>query len=306
MFRDCQFKQKDLIPIPWMVAMALQQDGWYLRSSIIWHKPNCMPESVTDRPTTDFEHVFLLAKRARYYYDAEAIAERAAESSDGWQSRARRGESTLGADSLRNNDRNDGGECVGSGRAQPTRNRRAVWTIPTQPYSGAHFATFPPALVSPCILAGTSARGACSKCGAPFERVVEKTERPRQPLSGVRETPQGTHKAIGQQYNEWLKAHPDVTLGWRPTCDCDENEPVPCVCLDPFGGSGTVAKVAHALGRDAVSIDLNPEYTEMSRRRIERVEAIEVPDDNGDEPQTMEQGLLMPIVEELDRLLEEV
>ena len=138
---------KNLIGIPWRVAFALQADGWYLRSDIIWAKPNPMPESVTDRPTKAHEYLFLLAKSERYYYDAAAIAEASLDTSI---ERASRGGSFV-------NGRNDGAPYAmqHSPVAGPTRNRRTVWTIATEPYADAHFATFPTALVEPCILAGS-------------------------------------------------------------------------------------------------------------------------------------------------------
>jgi site-specific DNA-methyltransferase (adenine-specific)/site-specific DNA-methyltransferase (cytosine-N4-specific) len=111
-------KSKDLIGIPWRVALALQEDGWYLRSDIIWHKPNCQPESVKDRPTSAHEYVFLFSKSERYFYDYRAVKEP--------------------------------GKNPGT-----LRNRRTVWSIPTEPFPGAHFATFPPGLVEPCIMAGS-------------------------------------------------------------------------------------------------------------------------------------------------------
>lgn len=141
------YKPKDLLGIPWRVAFALQSDGWYLRSDIIWHKPNPMPESVTDRPTKAHEYLFLLAKSERYYYDADAIKE-----------------SGTGRASGKNTPDKTGGGAgfeVRSGFAKVgdvewhERNRRSVWTVATQPFSGAHFATFPRALIEPCILAGS-------------------------------------------------------------------------------------------------------------------------------------------------------
>jgi DNA modification methylase len=170
-----RFKPKDMIPIPWMVAMALQADGWYLRQDVIWSKPNPMPESVTDRCTKAHEYIFMLSKRERYYFDAGAIAE------DCVQDEFR---PTFRGGAYCNNatfDNSEGGKStvvgnvhrkaagwdtgpVGNGRA-PTveyseiqstkRNRRSVWTVATQPYAEAHFATFPPALIEPCILAGS-------------------------------------------------------------------------------------------------------------------------------------------------------
>jgi DNA modification methylase len=152
-------KAKDLMGIPWRVAFALQADGWYLRSDIIWHKPNPMPESVTDRPTKAHEYLFLLAKSERYYFDADAISEPV----DLDYLRSRWGGSL---------ERTDGNGLDTVERSKPTgkaralgvgedgkRNKRSVWTIATTPFSGAHFATFPRALIEPCIMAGCPAGG---------------------------------------------------------------------------------------------------------------------------------------------------
>jgi len=147
-------KPKDLVGIPWMVAFALRADGWYLRQDIIWHKPNPMPESVRDRCTKAHEYMFLLSKSAWYYYDAEAVKE------DAQHPEIRH----------KSSNKSDAQEAAFHGRA-PTnlgrcgtsddgkRNRRSVWTVSTKPFKGAHFATFPPALVEPCILAGCPVGG---------------------------------------------------------------------------------------------------------------------------------------------------
>lgn len=138
-------KPKDLIGIPWMVAFALQADGWYLRQDIIWHKPNPMPESVTDRCTKSHEYIFLLSKKQRYYYDHEAIKEDAHTTDE---SNRNRDETKLN---------NTPGRTRMSGlktNHYETKNKRSVWTVSTKPYSGAHFATFPQDLISPCIKAG--------------------------------------------------------------------------------------------------------------------------------------------------------
>ena len=147
--RGAGLKSKDLIGIPWRVAFALQADGWYLRQDIIWHKPNPMPESVTDRCTKAHEYLFLLSKSERYYYDAEAIAEDAIHAGE-----------TIKNNAGKNGQMGDYGQTRG-GFLRPegvtvkdTRNRRSVWSICSQPYSGAHFATMPPDLVKPCVLAG--------------------------------------------------------------------------------------------------------------------------------------------------------
>src|SRR5574337_550524 len=144
------WKAKDLIGIPWRVAFALQEDGWYLRQDIIWHKPNPMPESVTDRCTKAHEYMFLLSKSERYYFDSAAIQEQAIGGTTGNTMPTKCGmDYRDGASEHRTaaNLHNIG--------ARETRNKRSVWTVPTLPYSGAHFATFPPALIEPCILAGT-------------------------------------------------------------------------------------------------------------------------------------------------------
>lgn len=145
-------KPKDLVGIPWMVAFALRSAGWYLRSDIIWAKPNPMPESVQDRPTKAHEYLFLFAKSERYFYDAAAIAEDAVGEPGG------NVKPTKGADDPRMRTRAGIHEyqqrARDAGRIEK-RNRRTVWTVPTQPYHGAHFATFPEALIEPCILAGS-------------------------------------------------------------------------------------------------------------------------------------------------------
>jgi DNA modification methylase len=256
-------KPKDLVGMPWRVALALQADGWWLRQDIIWHKPNPMPESVTDRCTKAHEYLFLLAKSERYYFDQNAIKEPASENTnprragngyktpDGWETsksdgghgsfhrggrekgrtgyqprrhlpgnRTHKGKTAYenGAEEhrtkaglvkyaekmrklaeagngIKNNDSMDEALAV----TPDTRNKRSVWTVATQPYRDAHFATFPPSLIEPCILAG-----------------------------------------------------------------CPEGGTV----LDPFGGAGTTGLVADRLRRDALLIELNPEYVEMARKRI--------------------------------------
>jgi DNA modification methylase len=142
-------KPKDLCGIPWRVAFALQADGWWLRSDIIWAKPNPMPESVTDRPTKAHEYLFLMAKSERYYYDAAAVREDGA------------GRMDLGRMKQPEARRNEGGKWANDCgfKDDPSRNRRTVWTVATEPYSEAHFATFPTKLIEPCILAGAPADG---------------------------------------------------------------------------------------------------------------------------------------------------
>lgn len=146
-------KEKDLIGIPWMAAFALRADGWYLRQDIIWHKPNPMPESVQDRCTKAHEYIFLLSKSARYFYDADAIREKTITPIDGRGSTAQR--KALGHPTRYGMaNRGEGWSMPSISAPEGGKNKRSVWTINTKPYSGAHFATFPPDLILPCILAG--------------------------------------------------------------------------------------------------------------------------------------------------------
>jgi DNA modification methylase len=264
-------KPKDLIGIPWLVAFALRADGWWLRSDIIWQKPNCMPESVTDRPTRCHEYVFLFAKSQKYYYDGEAIKEPISEESLKHTRARPNGQPTHARLHM---DTTCGTNPTG-------RNKRTVWTIPTKPYKEAHFATFPEALVEPCILAGTSEKGNCPACGKAWERVVEK-EGP----TTIKERGYDTHqlaqaKGIINTSRSWkggdVPVSKKTTIGWRPSCscvlDCAWPAPTRPVVLDPFFGAGTVGVVAKKLGRAYIGIELSSEYVEITRRRIATVPA---------------------------------
>ena len=194
--RNTNLKPKDLVGIPWMVAFALRADGWYLRQDIIWHKPNCIPESVKDRCTKAHEYIFLLSKSQHYYYDHEAISEPYTSKAEKPRNKAKE----------RYNDSYKGGrwsEGVRDYYAAGKRNKRSVWTVPTQPFPEAHFAVYPPALITPCILAGC-------------------------PVGGT--------------------------------------------VLDPFAGSGTTLLVATQHHRKSIGIELNPEYIEIAKRRLNSVQ----------------------------------
>lgn len=229
-------KPKDLVGIPWRVAFALQADGWYLRSDIIWAKANCMPESVTDRPTRSHEYIFLLSKSERYFYDHEAIKEPCLYDVDGTGTAARKARAegnkllptdkangirpggyknsvnfegkNKGKEKRRGHSRRHAGfndrwdEMEREEQCTGMRNKRDVWTVAPANYPEAHFATYPPALIKPCILAG-------SKVGDTI--------------------------------------------------------------LDPFGGSGTTGAVALELGRKAILIELNPDYGKLAERRTGNV-----------------------------------
>ncbi len=245
-------KPKDLVGMPWRIAFALQADGWYLRSDIIWSKPNPMPESVRDRPTKSHEYVFLLTKRPRYFYDADAVRETAEYGRCEWPAMQFKG-----GDLTRHHGTK--GNHTGNNDPSAGRNRRTVWEIATQPMPDAHFATFPEALVKPCIKAGTSERGACPECGAPWRRSILS----QSSGSGDHRAVPGQNKPFTIPRGEYLRS----TIGWEPTCTCG-GDPVPCIVLDPFGGSGTVAKVARDLGRSSILIEINPEYVQIAKKRL--------------------------------------
>lgn len=379
------FKPKDLMGLAWRVAFALQEDGWWLRSDIVWHKPNAMPESVHDRPARAHEYVFLLARSERYFYDAEAVKVKASEATKarramawvpkgdasreavgrtwpaiggkhaggrpqlvravqiarkagltkahleavaqcgitdtgkalvltqngagksdpsamalaaeakkvlkgyyreliGLQGRAiikawdaptqRGGPESAGPMQVTTARLKEGrgrGDFNESSDAQvlPVRNLRDVWSILSQPYGEAHFATFPEALVDPCIKAGTSQAGQCPACGAAWRRDVERQAygdwNPRKVGDGLVKRTSGS--------NTWRDGAyvPPVTRGWAPACDCEAGDPVPQIVLDPCFGSGTVGLVAKRLGRDFLGTEINPEYADMARRRLSPV-----------------------------------
>lgn len=229
-------KQKDLIGAPWEAALALRADGWWLRSDVIWRKPNPATENVTDRPTRAHEYVFLLTRSARYFYDGDAIREPLAPASAGRYRYAFGGEKK---EAQRSGDQSfyaNRTRTTGERAAPAGANRRSVWSVsPSTSYEG-HFATYPPDLVEPCVLAGTSARGACATCGTPWRRI-----------GGVE--------------------------GWHACCPHD-GLPQPCVVLDPFSGSGTTGVVAVKAGRRFIGIELSPEHAARSERRIATEAAI--------------------------------
>jgi DNA modification methylase len=274
---DTGLPAKNLLGIPWRVAFALQDAGWILRSDIIWSKPNPMPESVRDRPTRAHEYMFLFAKRQKYFYDATAIAEAVKQSSI---DRAEYSMTTTkanidhvlehGTPKLFHMDRM-GERFV---KADGPRNRRTVWTIATQPYAGAHFATMPEALVEPCILAGSAAQ-ACETCGAAWRRIVEREKAPYTPCAGSSYLGDNRQKSKGQTRHQsgGLPIDLVTTTGFAPACRCETNTGAArSTVLDPFGGSGTVARVAERHQRDSILIDLNPNYIDLQEERTNGVQ----------------------------------
>lgn len=256
---------KSLLGIPWRVALALQAAGATLRCDVIWAKGNPMPESVQDRPTRAHEYLFLFSKAERYFYDGEAIREPATVGYRGSSFNAgKTAEHQLGrtSDEPRADDKK--------------RNKRSVWTVNTQPFPEAHFAVFPPELVRPCILAGTSERGCCARCGAPIEREVERVRmvdgKPAQLGASRQSVHAGPPREMDNNTGTSGIGHKRIststrTTGWRRTCNCDAGT-VPCTVMDPFNGAGTTGLVALQEGRSYLGIELNPEYVAISNRRL--------------------------------------
>lgn len=237
---------------------------------------NPMPESVTDRPTRSHEYLFLLTKSQRYFYDHIAIQEDCV-NGDPTSPRGSKGVMGSPNEGLRKQDALGKQTYTGfNDRYEPLlkRNRRDTWVIPTQAFPGSHFAVFPESLVEPCIKAGTSEYGCCPKCGAPFERIVEiegETTTEKRNSKGYSDK-RGKGDNLVRQNLDYAGGHGNnvrshVTTGWHPTCQCNL-PPIPCTVLDPFGGSGTVAKVSRDLGRDSIYCDLNPEYVQMAMERV--------------------------------------
>ncbi len=224
-------KEKDLLGLPWLTALALRRDGWHLRSDNIWHKRRALPGSMTDRPVMCHEYVFQLAKSPHYFYDDVAVLE---PTSDGTRKRARRSVWLISASQ--------------SMRYVPAGYRK-------------HLAVFPEKLAALCVLASTSERGACSICLAPWRRVSIRPEHP----GSIR----GRTQPWNGRFDPRSVPPPVIrTLGWEPTCDCGAATLTPCKVLDPFAGSGTTGVVAKRLGRDFTGIELDPEYVRLAEWRI--------------------------------------
>ena len=336
-------KKKDLVGMPWRVALALQSDGaadpahmetirrmiaaisksydtraewpdliraeverlerewidahrggWWLRSDIIWHKPNPMPGSAIDRPANAHEYVFLLTKSAKYYYDYFAIREKSANTE---HTRERyKYKPSAAKKHAENKDTNisniDFAEYFVS---DGYRNKRSVWTIAPESYSEAHFAAFPQKLVEPMILGGTSEAGCCPECGNPWKRILKKIVLPppdRQNNNLFKTYHEGRHGTGKSTLRMMVRRE---TIGFEPTCwhgirhpipqaelDADPSllddyetepyEPVGCLVLDPFSGTSVVGRVAVKHRRRFIGVELNPEYIKMAQKRTSNVQ----------------------------------
>jgi hypothetical protein len=249
--------------------------------------------------------VFLLTKSARYFFDQEAVREKyldgpgltgGAYSPPGQSPHG----NARGPDGRRQTGVQGGNGSIQhrDGERWPNggRNVRSVWEIATQPYPDAHFATFPEALPERCIRAGTSERGCCPVCGAPWERETGRDvpipkdlhDKKTTTLVGDGANDMRYHNVGGGRYQKWLDENPVQTIGWHPTCICAGEEvrpnvwkatptPVPCTVLDPFMGSGTTALVARRLGRRSIGIELNPSYAELAARRLQQLSLLAEP-----------------------------
>jgi site-specific DNA-methyltransferase (adenine-specific) len=279
-------KSKDLIGAPWLLAFALRADGWYLRQCIVWAKPNAMPESVRDRCTTAHSYVFLLSKSPRYFFDADAIAEPAEWAAWGAQTDLKRGQP--GSENARGTGM--GFDKYGRQRIKEmqnghgSKNARSVWTIPTQGYPGAHFATWPEKLVERILLAGCP-EWVCSACGKARERLTEResldpelVQKQVRGASGKSGRVRGgtddsdttwSHRTTEKGTVPSFKGSAVTEVGWSD-CGCGAGFQ-PGVCLDPFAGSGTTLQVARRLGRRSVGVELNEGYCRMIGERLQQL-----------------------------------
>lgn len=262
---------------------SLYEPGWYLRSDIVWAKPNPMPESVTDRPTKSHEYVFLLSKSPRYFFDQEAVREPAEWARWGAQTvrkpqpgtaswiKPKGKQELLGEQQakMRGGDTKSGFNDRWAEGDNPTgRNIRTVWDIATQPYADAHFATFPEELPRRCIAAGCP-EWVCGTCGKARVREMDITYRDTRPGGNGRRDGEGFRGSGVRVMGSGRRLEKDVeTTGFS---DCGHDNYRPGVVLDPFMGSGTTALVARKLGRRAVGIELSPEYAALCARRLQQL-----------------------------------
>jgi DNA modification methylase len=265
---------KNLMLIPHRVALALQADGWHLRSDCPWLKKSAMPESVTDRPSKATENIFLLSKSEHYFYDAEAIKKPQSKTTfDRFGNGTPRKKAIkLGGSSRQNESFNNPVGILPNGRNRRTtdwfyesldsaidhltairdsgglllsEDNPEAFLINPQSYKGSHFATWPEKLVEPCLLSSTSQEGVCGKCGGQWVRVVEKVK---------------DSLPVEERNGRWDGPTTKATGEWQPSCSCPPSSPVPALILDPFAGSGTTLQVAIKHRRQAIGFDLNSAY----------------------------------------------
>lgn len=300
------FKPKDLMFVPFRVAMALQEDGWWVRSIIPWIKINPIPGSQGDRPTVSTEYVFLLSKSQRYFFDMEAVKRPTADSSIARAKRAvgenkyyegapgqkaqalsqprEYGEGEIGTvRSLRESDFFfDSLQSILDGEQGLLYDEDPLaFVLSTGGYKGAHYATMPQRLAEICVLAGTSEVGECPHCGAPWKRIIERNLQSQTMHNGDWENDAQDMTIVGSRGRLRVgldrktleeKCPGYITLGWKQTCSCPEHEPVPQTVLDPFSGVGTTGLVALKNRRRYVGIELSQDYIDQTWKRFEGIQ----------------------------------
>lgn len=256
------FKHKDLLMVPARVAIALQDDGWYIRKDIIWNKLNPMPESATDRPTSSHEHVIMATKHYDYFYDAGAVEEPATYGSDLGILRTKKFD-PVSKSAQKASVEQRGNIDSRNGNPEGMRNLRDVWTFATETSTDEHFAVMPQRMAELCIKAGSSEKGCCRVCRAPWELKKEIVGNSR----GANQTIIPDRLDLNtMQMERNVYSYGD----WAPTCKCPDFEPTPCAILDPFGGISTTGLVAAKLGRHATVIELGTQYIEIMKTRLKR------------------------------------
>jgi DNA modification methylase len=277
--------EKNLLGVPWRLALALQADGWTWRNEIIWEKPNASPHPVRDRLTVSHEPILLFSRSRDYYWDHEPIRTPLAESTKSRELYPRafqRRENQSGHSENPGTPRVTGEQCsVRHDHESPSSpagaQRRTVWRYPTRHALEGHYAVWPHDLVAPMILAATSGYGCCKGCGAPYARIVEAEPPPEdiQPRSRKKVPGQPDKADLGRNNRllcAWRETHPPRTVGWRKSCSCETQEIVRPVVLDPFGGEMSTGEEACRLGRDFVGIDADPKNIRVGRKRLKPLE----------------------------------
>jgi site-specific DNA-methyltransferase (adenine-specific) len=257
---------KSLLLIPERFAIAMQDAGWIVRSRIAWCKTSAMPESVRDRPTSAWEHIWMFTRSAKYFWDQEAVRQPA----EYGRRSAFRSNRYLNNHAFNNSAAHEASPTVSGKSDDPTANLRNYWLLGPEPSREQHYAAYPSEIPRRCILAATSEKGQCVACGVPWVRVVERTQyAPQVVPAGSRNVDESrgdkVRKLSGADYNASVKT---LSERWQAGCQCDAGDPVPQLVLDPFLGSGTTLVVAKHLGRAGIGIELNPEYAEIAQRRI--------------------------------------